>query len=217
MIRVVLADDHYLVRKGIRALLEKEGNIEVIGEADNGQDAINLVNQLKPDVLLTDIAMPGLNGIQVAQNIKNVCSTQVVILSMHLSPAIVRKAVKSGVKGYVLKQSLIEELILAVRAASQGKTFFSPEISDILLHDYVDQIDRNDSTEKSIDRLTDRELEVLQLIAEGNTNTSIAEIMNISIRTVERHRANLMDKLCIHDIAGLTRFAIANKLIFVES
>ena len=203
MIRVVLADDHYLVRKGIKALLENNGDIEVIGEAENGQDAIILVEQLKPDVLLADIAMPGLNGILVAQNILNVFPTQVVLLSMHLSPALVRKAIQSGVKGYVLKQSLTEELILAIKAASQGKTYFSPDVSDILLRDYVDQIDRNDPANILIDRLTDRELEVLQLIAEGNTSAAISKIMGISVRTVERHRANLMDKLCIHDIAGL--------------
>ena len=206
MIRVVLADDHYLVRKGIKALLENNGDIEVIGEAEDGQEAIILVEQLKPDVLLADIAMPGLNGILVAQNILNVFPTQVVIFSMHLSPALVRKAIQSGVKGYVLKQSLTEELILAIKAASQGKTYFSPDVSDILLRDYVDQIDRNDPEIKLIDRLTDRELEVLQLIAEGNTSAAISEIMGISVRTVERHRANLMDKLCIHDIAGLNSF-----------
>lgn len=217
MIRIVLADDHSLVRKGIRALLENEDSMQVVGEADNGHEALALVEKLTPDVLLVDIAMPGLNGIQTAQRIAgSALPTRVVILSMHVSPSLVRRALKSGVKGYILKQSLTDELILAVRSASQGNTFLSPQVSDFVLEGYLSYPFPEDRPDALMDRLTEREKEVLQQIAEGDTNQAIAQRMAISVRTVERHRSNLMEKLDIHDIAGLTRFAIANNLIFLE-
>ncbi len=217
MTRVILADDHNVVRKGIRALLEKSGDIEVIGEASDGQEAVDLVERLLPDVLVIDIAMPRLNGIEATRRVGDLrLATQVVILSAHSDEALVRQALHSGARGYLLKQSVTEELLLAIHAASRGETFLSPAISGIVLDDFLSR--RSDSQGLSpLDRLTPREREVLQLIAEGHTNVQMAKILNISVKTVERHRASLMNKLDVHDIAGLTRVAIKHGLIFLDT
>jgi DNA-binding NarL/FixJ family response regulator len=216
MIRVILADDHHLVRRGIRALLEQADDISVIGEAEDGQAAVELVEQLKPDVLIIDIAMPRMNGIQATQRVHVLgLATQVVILSMHSRPTLVRQALRNGARGYLLKNSITEELLLAVRAASRRETYLSPEISGIIVDDFLTH---QADVEKSglFDQLTPREREVVQLIAEGYTNNGIARLLNISIKTVERHRANLMAKLDVHDVAGLTRIAVEHGLIFID-
>jgi DNA-binding NarL/FixJ family response regulator len=216
MIRVILADDHHLVRRGIRALLEQADDISVIGEAEDGQAAVELVEQLKPDVLIIDIAMPRMNGIQATQRVHVLgLATQVVILSMHSRPTLVRQALRNGARGYLLKNSITEELLLAVRAASRRETYLSPEISGIIVDDFLTH---QADVEKSglFDQLTPREREVVQLVAEGYTNNGIARLLNISIKTVERHRANLMAKLDVHDVAGLTRIAVEHGLIFVD-
>jgi DNA-binding NarL/FixJ family response regulator len=216
MIRVILADDHHLVRRGIRALLEQADDISVIGEAEDGQEAVALVEQLKPEVLIIDIAMPRMNGIQATQRVRALgLATQAVILSMHSRPTLVRQALRNGARGYLLKNSITEELLLAVRAASRRETYLSPEISGVIVDDFLTH---QADAEKSdlFDQLTPREREVVQLIAEGYTNNGIARLLNISIKTVERHRANLMTKLDVHDVAGLTRVAIEHGLIFVD-
>jgi DNA-binding NarL/FixJ family response regulator len=216
MIRVILADDHHLVRRGIRALLEQADDISVIGEAEDGQEAVELVEQLKPDVLIIDIAMPRMNGIQATQRVRVLgLATQVVILSMHSRPTLVRQALRNGTRGYLLKNSITEELLLAVRAASRRETYLSPEISGIVVDDFLTH---QADVEKSglFDQLTPREREIVQLIAEGYTNNGIARLLNISIKTVERHRANLMAKLDVHDVAGLTRIAVEHGLIFID-
>jgi len=216
MIRVILADDHHLVRRGIRALLEQADDISVIGEAEDGQEAVEQVEQLKPDVLVIDIAMPRMNGIQATQRVRALgLATQVVILSMHSRPTLVRQALRNGARGYLLKNSITEELLLAVRAANRRETYLSPEISGIIVDDFLTH---QADAEKSglFDQLTPREREVVQLIAEGYTNQGIARLLNISIKTVERHRANLMAKLDVHDVAGLTRVAIELGLVFVD-
>jgi DNA-binding NarL/FixJ family response regulator len=216
MIRVILADDHHLVRRGIRALLEQADDISVIGEAEDGQAAVELVEQLKPDVLIIDIAMPRMNGIQATQRVHVLgLATQVVILSMHSRPTLVRQALRNGARGYLLKNSITEELLLAVRAASRRETYLSPEISGIIVDDFLTH---QADVEKSglFDQLTPREREVVQLIAEGYTNNGIARLLNISIKTVERHRANLMAKLDVHDVAGLTRIAVEHGLVFID-
>jgi DNA-binding NarL/FixJ family response regulator len=216
MIRVILADDHHLVRRGIRALLEQADDISVIGEAEDGQEAVELVEQLKPDVLIIDIAMPRMNGIQATQRVRVLgLATQVVILSMHSRPTLVRQALRNGARGYLLKNSITEELLLAVRAASRRETYLSPEISGIVVDDFLTH---QADVEKSglFDQLTPREREIVQLIAEGYTNNGIARLLNISIKTVERHRANLMAKLDVHDVAGLTRIAVEHGLIFID-
>jgi DNA-binding NarL/FixJ family response regulator len=216
MIRVILADDHHLVRKGIRALLEKSEDIKVVGEAEDGLEAVELAERLVPDVLVMDIAMPRLNGIQATERIRTrQLATQVVILSMHSDETLVRQALRNGAKGYLLKRSVTEELLLAVRAASQGEIYLSPAISGIILQDFLTHpADAEPSI--TFDRLSPREREVLQLIAEGNTNTAIAQTMNVSVKTIEKHRANLMSKLNVHDVAGLTRIAIKHGLIFPD-
>jgi NarL family two-component system response regulator LiaR len=215
MITVILADDHHLVRKGIRRLLEEAGDINVVGEAQDGQEAIELTESLVPDVLLIDIAMPRLNGIQAIERIRALdLPTQVVILSVHASPLFVRQALRSGARGYLVKRSAAEELLLAVRAASKRETYLSPPISEIVTEAYLSQSDPQMAS--PIDQLTPREREVLQLIAEGHTSSTIAQKMNISANTVDRHRSNLMAKLDMHDIAGLTRMAIKYGLISLD-
>ena len=215
MIRVVLADDHHLVRQALRALLGRLDDIEVVGEAGDGQEAVRQVQRLLPDVLVTDLAMPLLNGTQVAERICDLgLTTRVVILSIYSRGTLVREALRRGVVGYVLKRSVTEELLLAVRAAHRGDIYLSPTIS----RSVVGPLLRPRSVGEASDfaQLTRREREVLQLIAEGHTNRSIAEALSVSIKTVENHRAHLMSKLGIHDVAGLTRVAIKHGLVFLD-
>lgn len=215
MIRVILAEDHHLVRQGIRALLERADDIEIVGEAADGQEAIGLVQRLAPDVLVIDIAMPRLTGIQAVERIRALnATTQVVILSMYSDETLVRQALRNGAKGYLLKRSVAEELLLAVRAASQGDIYLSPEISGPVLADLLTP--QADAEVSKFHRLTPREREVLQLIAEGHTNRAIAQLMKVSVKTVEKHRANLMSKLGVNDVAGLVRIAIKHGLIFLD-
>lgn len=216
MIRVILAEDHNLVRQGIRSLLEKADDIEVVAEAENGQEAINLTGELTPDVLVTDINMPRLNGIQAAEQIRELgLPTRVVILSMHSDETLVRQALRIGVRGYLLKRSVTEELLLAVRAVYRGETFLCPGISEMVMADFLARQPRSDGI-SDFDRLSPREREILKLIAEGYTNRAIAEAIHVSIKTVEKHRANLMTKLNIQDLAGLIRIALKHGLIFLD-
>ena len=216
MIRVVLADDHNLVRQGIRSLLDQATDIEVIAEADNGQEAVELVRDLNPDVLVTDINMPRLNGIQAAEQIQKSDSlTRVVILTMYTSPTLVEQALRRGVKGYLLKRSLSDELLLAVRAAARGETFLCPALSGKVLANFL-AASTHVEGESDFDQLSGRESEVLKLVAEGHTNRAIARMMNVSIKTVEKHRSNLMTKLDIQDLTGLIRAALRYGLIFLE-
>jgi DNA-binding NarL/FixJ family response regulator len=216
MIRVLLADDHHLVRQGIRALLEASDDIEIIGEAEDGQQAVDMAERLRPDVMVMDIAMPRLNGVQATERVVRLGGeTQVVILSMYSDETLVRQALRSGARGYLLKRSLSEELLLAVRAASQRESYLSPSISASLVKEFLtsepDVVETN-----PLDRLTPRERQVMQLICEGHTNRSIASNLGISVKTVETHRTNLMDKLDVHDLAGLVRLAIKHGLIFLN-
>lgn len=212
MIRVVIADDHHLVRQGIRALLERAGDITVVGEADDGQKAVELAEQLTPDVLVIDISMPRLNGIQATELLRQRgLATRVVILSVHNEPTLVRQALRHGATAYLLKDAVTEELLLAIRAANEGKNYLSPAISGDILAGYL-------STQHTspLDQLSLREREVLKLIAEGHTNAEIAGLLHISAKTVEKHRANGMAKLNVHDLAGLIRAALKYGLIFLD-
>lgn len=215
-IRVLLADDHHLVRQGIRSLLEKPEDIQVIGEASNGREAVELVEELAPDVLVMDIAMPCLDGIQA---IKQVLSTNedthVVVLSMYSDKALVRQALKNGASGYLLKASVVEELLLAVRAASRGDIYLSPTISRSILADLVAE-PVNTAELDPFEQLTPREREVLQLITEGHTSAAIAQQLKVSKKTVEKHRSNLMSKLEVHNLPELIRVAVKQKLVFLD-
>jgi DNA-binding NarL/FixJ family response regulator len=216
MIHVLLAEDHHLVRDGIRALLEKADDIQVVGEVENGQDAVDFTLTNQPDVVVMDINMPQLNGVQAAEHIRTAnLKTQVVILSMYSDETIIRQALRAGVKAYLLKRSLSEELPLAIRAVARGETYFSPGVSNVLL-DTINEIKAEGNNINPIGKLTQRERQVMQLIAEGNTNKSIAEMMTVSEKTIEKHRGNLMAKLDLHDVAGVVRMAIKYKLIFID-
>jgi len=213
MIRVLLAEDHLMVRAGIRAFLEKSGDIHVLGEASNGQEAIELVQELKPDVLIMDIMMPRMNGLQAAENIRELkLPTHILLLSMYSDEGLIHQALQYGVKGYVLKSSASDELLRAVRAVANGETFLSSPISEIVvesaLHPHASA--RNDDM---VSNLTPREKEILQLIAEEHTSAEIAKLLFISEKTVEKHRAKLMEKLSVHNVAGLVRLAVKYRLI----
>ena len=211
MINVVIADDHNLVREGIRALLEKAEDITVVGEAQDGEEALALVQAKQPGVLVMDIAMPGMNGIQVLEKLRELAlPTHVVILSMYVDEIFVRQALQNGAKGYLLKGSFKEELLLTIRAASRGATYLSPSVSETAL------TPPSSSDASPADQLTPREHELLQLICQGHTNAEIADLMNVSIKTVERHRTNLMTKLDVRNIVELIRVAVRHKLIVLD-
>jgi DNA-binding NarL/FixJ family response regulator len=216
MIRVLIADDHHLVRQGIRTLLEKMNGIEVVGEAATGQEAIDLTVELKPNVVVMDIAMPRMDGAQASEYILGMDTpTEVVILSMHSDTILAQQLLRMGIKGYLLKESIAEELSLAIRSASQGRLYLSPAISDSVMTALMAP-GEDDPPESMQEKLTPREREVLQLIAEGCTNKAIAEALSISVKTVEKHRANVMTKLEVHDLSNLMREAIKHGLIFLE-
>lgn len=213
MIRVVVADDHHLVRQGIRALLEKAPDISVVGEAEDGFALIDRVAEMKPDVVVVDVAMPGLNGVEAVRRITKVAeTTRVVILSVHSDEVLVRQALRFGVNAYLLKDALKEDLLNAVRSAQRGETYLSPSIAHLAGPAHWTKPE----PPTALERLSPREREVLQLIAEGHTNKRIALKLGVSEKTVEKHRANLMVKLQIRDVTGLVRFAIQHRLVFLD-
>jgi len=213
-ITVLLADDHMVVRQGLRALLQTERDIEIVGEAETGRQAVRLAKALKPDVVVMDIAMPQLTGLEATrQIIKGVPSSRVLILSSYSDDEYVDQLTQAGAAGYLLKQAAFTDVVRGIREAKKGNTFFSPAISKRLMDQYRDTIVRGAPVRKRTAMLTSREVEVLQLIAEGHGNKQIAAELEISVKTVERHRQRLMDKLAIHDVAGLTRYAISKGII----
>jgi len=210
--RVLLVDDHTLFRQGLRTLLEKHGAFQVVGEAEDGRTAVTLVEQLHPDVVVMDIAMKGLNGIEATRQIRQRFSrTQVIVLSMHLLESYVRQALESGAAGYLLKSAAGSELIAALENVRHGGTYFSAPVSRMIVEGYL-ETNRAAKAEK-LTVLTPREREVLQLIAEGKTTKEIAVILSVSPKTVETHRMRLMDKLDIYETAGLVRYAIRRGVI----
>src|SRR5689334_2648396 len=213
-VSVLLVDDHTVVRQGLRALLSAEEDIEVIGEAENGRQAVMLARKTPPDVIVMDIAMPLLNGLEATRQIlKEVPSSKVVILSSYSDEEYVHQSTEAGVAGYLLKQSVAADLVTAIREAKNGNAFFSPEISKRLVDHYREKLFKGDEVRKRSELLTSREAELLQLIAEGKANKQIAAELDLSIKTVEKHRQRLMDKLNIHNTAGLTRYAISKGVI----
>ena len=216
MIRIVIAEDHNLVRQGIRALLEQSGEVQVVAEAATGETAVQLVKEHQPDVVVMDLSMPRLDGAQAAERIIDLkLPTQIIILSMHADTTIVQQLLRLGVKGYLLKDAVTAELMLAVHSVSQGKLFLSPTISDSVMTMLLSPSDNTAKT--SAELLTPREREVLQLVAEGHTNNAIGEILKISVKTVEKHRSNLMTKLEVNDLATLIRESIKLGLVLLDS
>src|SRR5437899_9528243 len=213
-IRVVLADDHTVVRQGLRALLMSEEDIDIVGEAEKRRQAIQLVKKLLPDVAVIDIAMPVLNGLEATRQItRSVPATKVLILSSYSDDEYVQQSTDAGAAGYLVKQTAGNELLKAIREAQRGNAYFSPSIAKRLRDRCRGALASGQSGGKRTDCLTTREAEVLQLIAEGRANKQIAAELAISIKTVEKHRQKVMHKLNIHDVAGLTRHAIAKGII----
>ncbi len=212
-IRILLADDHTVVRKGLRLLLETQAGFEVIGDAADGRGAVALALEYAPDVVVMDVAMPNLNGIEAARQISaKLPHTAIVFLSMHSDESYVLKGLKAGARAYLLKDSAEQDLINAVIAVSEGKAFFSPAISKMLVEDYVRQM-QDRQIEDSYELLTTRERELLQLLAEGKNNKEVATMLNLSTYTVETHRANILQKLNLHSGAELTLYAIRKGVI----
>jgi two-component system response regulator NreC len=208
MIRVLLADDHAMVRKGFRLILEAQPDMEIAGEAGNGREAVELAEKLHPDVVVMDVAMPELNGIEATRRLASSSPhTRVLALSMHKDSVYVREILRAGARGYLLKDSIDTDLINAVRAVARGDGYISPGVSDAVLSDY-----RRHVTDP-IDLLTSREREVLQMIAESKTNKEIAVALNLSVYTVEAHRGKIMEKLNLHSTGELVRFAVRHGLI----
>jgi two-component system, NarL family, response regulator NreC len=212
-IRILLADDHQLMRSGLRLLIEQQADLTVVGEAADGREAVALAKSLRPDVAVMDISMPNLNGIEAAHQItQSHAELAVIVLSMHPDESYVLRALKAGAKGYLLKDSAESDLITAVRAVARGKSFFSPAVSKVLLDDYIRKLKRS-GAEDAYDLLTPREREVLQLVAEGKSNKDVANLLNLSVYTVETHRSNIMQKLNLKGVPELTLYAVRKGII----
>jgi DNA-binding NarL/FixJ family response regulator len=213
-ITVLLADDHTVVRQGLKSLLQAESDIEVVGEAETGRQAVQLAKKLQPKVVVMDIAMPNLNGLEATrQMVREVPDTKVLVLSSHSDDEYVQQLTESGASGYLIKQTAATDLLKAIRETDRGNAFFSPSISKRMVEQYRNSLRGGESIKKPGAVLTQREAEVLQLIAEGKPNKQIAGDLSISIKTVEKHRQQVMDKLNIHETAGLTRYAISTGVI----
>jgi len=207
-IRILLADDHAVVRQGFKMILAAQAEMEIVGEAGNGREAVDLAQKLKPDVVVMDVAMPELNGIEATRRLAaSSPHTRVLALSMHKDSVYVREILRAGARGYLLKDSVAADLVSAVRAVAAGEGYLSPAVSDAVLNDYRRHVTN------PIDQLTSREREVLQMLAEGKTNKEIAVVLNLSVYTIDAHRGRIMEKLNVHSINELVRFAVRNGLI----
>jgi DNA-binding NarL/FixJ family response regulator len=212
-IRILLADDHAVVRDGLRALLERQSDMAVVAEAADGRECVQMAESHLPDVVLMDVAMPEMNGIEAARRIIAASpKTGVVMLSMHRDESYVLRSLKAGAKGYLLKDSPREDVLSAVRAASEGRSFLSRKVSRMLQEDYVRQLESR-GLEDSYELLTDREREILQLLAEGKANKEVAHLLNISLTTVETHRGHILQKLSLHSTAELILYAVRKRII----
>jgi two-component system response regulator NreC len=208
LIRIILADDHAVMRRGLRLVLEQQEGFEVVGEASDGRAAVDLAERTRPDIAVLDITMPNLNGIEAARQINaKQIGVSTIVLSMHADESFVLRALKAGARGYLLKESAESDLINAVRLVSEGKAFFSPTVSRMLVEDYVRQL-QDKGVEDSYELLSSRERELLQLIAEGKSNKEIAHMLNLSLYTVETHRSNILAKLNLHTVPELILYAV---------
>ena len=217
-IQVLLADDHTVIREGLRVLIEASGDIKVIGEADTGRQAVTLAKKLLPHVVVIDVAMPLLNGLEATRQIlREVPAIKVLVLSSYSDDDYVHQFIEAGAMGYLVKQTAAQDLLKAIREAFKGNAFFSPSISKRLLDQYRDAFMHGGKIKQETSGLTSRETEVLQLIAEGYANKQIADELSISVKTVEKHRQQLMEKLNLHDVASLTRYAIAKGIVEVPA
>jgi RNA polymerase sigma factor (sigma-70 family) len=212
-LRILLADDHKLLRSGLRLLLERQPDMSVVAEADDGREAVRNAATSKPDVVVLDIGMPNLNGIEACVQITQENSaTAVVMLSMHSDESYVLRALKAGARAYLLKDSAESDLVRAIHAVAEGKSYFSPAVSKVLLEDYVRKLQRA-GVEDSFELLTSREREILQLVAEGRSNKEVAHLLNLSVYTVETHRSNLMQKLNLRGVPELILYAVRKGII----
>ena len=210
-IRVILADDHHLVRAGIRSLLESIDGVEVLADCGDGREALTLIDEHRPDVAVLDIGMPGLNGLEVARRAAQTSSaTRVIILSMYADPSYVRQAMKAGVSGYLLKGAAVSELSLALEAVMRSERYLTPKVAQTVVEGFLG---KDDHEGEPVDDLTERQREILQLIAEGRSTREMAEMLDVSVKTIETHRSRLMDRLGIRDVPGLVRFAIRAGLV----
>ena len=213
-IRILLADDHTLVRAGIRSLLEQVPNVEVVAEANDGRDALRLIHEHQPDIVFMDVTMQGLNGLDATAQITKTCpGVQVIMLSMHKNEEYVSQALRVGAAGYLLKDAATTELELAVQAVARGETYLSPAVSKHVVDRYLQRVNNTAERASESTRLTVRQREILQLIAEGHTTKQIAGLLHLSTKTVETHRSQLMDRLGIRHIAGLVRYAVRVGLV----
>ncbi|MEE2992501.1 MAG: response regulator transcription factor [Gemmatimonadota bacterium] len=209
--RVLLADDHSLIRIGVRTLVEQLGGMEVVGEASDGRMALEMIKKHYPDLVLMDIGMAGMNGLEATARVtKDFPGVKVIILSMHATEEYVWQALRAGAYGYLLKDSGLSELELAINAVMKGEMYLTPTVNKKVVMDYLERLDTDQTP---IERLTRRQREILQLIAEGNTVKEIAWELNLSVKTIETHRSQLMDRLDIHDVAGLVRYAMRMGII----
>jgi two-component system, NarL family, response regulator NreC len=212
-VRILIADDHGIVRKGLRLQLEQHEDFEVVGEASDGREAVRAADELKPDVVIMDIAMPNLNGIQAAaQLVKRNPQLGIIMLSMHSDESYLMRTLAAGAKGYLLKDTADVDLYRAVQVVAQGKPFFSPAISNTLLEDYMRRLQQR-GLQDTYDLLTDREKEIFQLLAEGKSNKDVASLLNLSPSTVETHRTRIMQKLDLHSSAEIVLYAVRKKII----
>jgi two-component system, NarL family, response regulator NreC len=211
VIKILLADDHKLLIDGLRSLLEKQKNLEVVGVAKDGLETVDLAAQYKPDIILLDISMPQLNGIDAARKIlRDLPDTKIIMLSMHADRRYIQESIRIGARGYILKESAAREVIKAIEDVQKGEIFFSQSVRHQVLHEYVKWIRQGDNS--SYSPLSVREREVLQLLTEGRSTKDVAGILNVSVKTVESHRKQIMDKLGLYSIAELTKYAIREGL-----
>jgi DNA-binding NarL/FixJ family response regulator len=213
-VRILIADDHDLLRRGVKAMIESHAGWEVCGEAQTGREAVAKVEELKPDVLILDISMPDLNGVEAARRIrKSSPNVEILILSMHYSDQLIREIIEAGVRGYIVKSDSDRDLIIAVETLASHKPFFTPRATEVILSNFNAGGSNKEIPETLRDRLTSREREIVQLLAEGKSSKEVAASLSISVKTAETHRANIMRKLELHSVSELVRYAVRNQIV----